>query len=378
MSLRCRNARWPVRRPDRAQCSFCGATSHAQAGALAGAILVALLVDGAQSQQLPGRAAEPVPYEEQVDQPKAHQPVSEMPMEPPSQLAEPITENTKGNAHGSDEAPTWTKMGELFRAAVGFVLWRWQELALTAFNGLLAYFSYRLYRATSDLRDTARDQHSAMMASVAVGQQGAAAAEKSAKIAEDTLVATQRPWVTVSIQVGGPLTYSVKGATIAVRFNLKNIGHSPAIHVWNDVQIITPAFDKNDYWNPDPQAKLRQIFSNLKNQPPHPMGYVLFPGTTVVQKVTVMINSEELKRITEHDDFIMPVVMGAVSYRFAFGNRDVHLTGFSVDVCRSDKPRPESTAKNRSPAAIFPDEGDVPQAELRLVPSLMGGGDYAD
>jgi hypothetical protein len=56
---------------------------------------------------------------------------------------------------------------------------------------------------------------------------------------------------------------------------------------------------------------------------------------------------------------------------------EVHQTGFMFEVRRSDRPRPESIEKKRSSITIFPDEGDIPENDIRLVRSIFDGG-YAD
>jgi hypothetical protein len=54
-----------------------------------------------------------------------------------------------------------------------------------------------------------------------------------------------------------------------------------------------------------------------------------------------------------------------------------HRTGFIVEVRRNGAPRASTTEKNRSPAAIWIDEGDVPAEEIRIFRSFVDGG-YAD
>jgi hypothetical protein len=104
--------------------------------------------------------------------------------------------------------------------------------------------------------------------------------------------------------------------------------------------------------------------------------YTIFPDDTIVQDITMTIGTDDLKKLTEKIDFIFPFIIGAIDYGSLFDTLH-HNTGFVVQVHRSDAPRPISTEKNRSPAAIFPDEGDIPAAEMRLFRSFIGG-EYVD
>jgi hypothetical protein len=191
----------------------------------------------------------------------------------------------------------------------------------------------------------------------------AQAAKDSADIAGKALVAANRPWVRADIQVGGPIFYNVNGANFTIKFRLTNIGRSPALNVWVSPQIFAPAIGIDA--GRDLRAELQKIIAGLKTQPSQPFGFSLFPDETITQDVTVSICNDELKRITQKAEFIVPTIIGAIDYRSVLDDKS-HQTGFIIEVRRSDTPRPESTANKRSPSAIFTDEGDVPASEVRL------------
>jgi len=233
-------------------------------------------------------------------------------------------------------------------------------------------------KAASDANQLNRDNFLTterhMKESIAAAKDAAKAASDANQLNRDNFLATERPWVTADIGVGGPLYYNVNGANITLRFQLKNIGHSPATHVWINLQVIAPAIGiDHDY---DPRKTQHKIITQTKTRPLDPFGFTLFPGDTITQDWTVNISVEELKRITQKADFIMPVIVGTIDYGFVFEDGH-HQTGFIIEVKRSNVPRPEATAKNRSPEAIFPDEGDIPASELRFYRSFLGG-EYAD
>jgi hypothetical protein len=202
------------------------------------------------------------------------------------------------------------------------------------------------------------------------------AAIRQSENAERALIAANRPWVTADISVNGPIVYNVNGVNFTLNFRLKNIGHSPALNVWAEPKVIAPA--PGIYQTFDPRAELQKVIATLKARPPipNPLGFAIFPGDVIDQPITVSINPDELKQITQKVDFIMPTIIGAIDYRHGFDTK-AHETGFIIDIRRADSPRPISTTKNRSPAAIFPDEGDIPAADVRLYRSFIDGG-FAD
>jgi hypothetical protein len=133
---------------------------------------------------------------------------------------------------------------------------------------------------------------------------------------------------------------------------------------------------KNDIGHFSPGDELRKDIAQLKSTPPGPVGYTLFPDDTIVQPIVVSLSKDELKRATEIVPAIYPRILGAVSYRMSYDDES-HQTGFIVEVRRNDTPRPITIEKNRWPAAIFIDEGDVPATDVRLFRSSIDGG-YAD
>ncbi len=215
----------------------------------------------------------------------------------------------------------------------------------------------------------------------AVGSAGIASAsfsvaQRSSEIAERSLIAANRPWIKVDIEVGGAILFNDNGANFTLNYSLKNIGHSPATNVWVSAKAITPMFSKDGTGTFNPRGELLRIIADRKNDAPGPFGFALFPEETIVQPMTVSISKEELARATAIGPVIYPRIVGSVSYRMGFDSQP-HQSGFIVEVRRNDAPRPITVEKRRWPAAIFIDEGDVPAADVRLFRSPIDGG-YAD
>jgi hypothetical protein len=243
------------------------------------------------------------------------------------------------------------------------------------FPDAISIFTFWLVIATIVLGIIAYVQIDFLRRAEDISTQTAKAAKDSADIAKDALVAANRPWIQVQAQVGGPIFYNVNGVNITINYHLKNIGHSPATNVFVDAHIFAPAIGV-DGGSFNARDELDRIIAATNARPQMPLGFPLFPDEFAIQAVTVSINADELKRITQKVEFILPSVIGAVTYRMGFDNK-VHHTGFIIEVRRSDRPRPESTAKNRAPQTIFPDDGDIPADDVRLIRSFFEGG-YAD
>jgi hypothetical protein len=199
------------------------------------------------------------------------------------------------------------------------------------------------------------------------------AAKDAADTARDALIAANRAWVEVKIEVGSPITYNVNGLNLALKYHLKNIGRSPATNIFVNANMLAPAIGIDEPF--DPMSELNKIIDRTKAQP-RAGSIALFPDEQGTFIVTTGINADELKRLTQKAKFITPYVIGTVEYRMGLDTK-VHQTGFVLEIRRSDAPRPVSTEKNRSPRAIFPDEGEVPFQDVVILRSLFEGG-YAD
>ncbi len=244
---------------------------------------------------------------------------------------------------------------------------------LAVFTSVLAIVSGIQIFFLINADKTARLSADAAKKSADAAIKSADVAIRSAEISEKSLMAANRPWITVDIAAGGPITYNVNGVNFTILYILKNTGNSPATRVNVDPKVFAPAVGIDSVLNPP--GELKKLITETKGSE-NPFGYALFPEQTVRQLVTVTIPTDELKRVTQKINFICPMIIGTVSYRSNFDNL-VHQTTFMFDVRRSDAPRPISIEKKRSPSAIFIDEGDIPTEEIRLIKSFWEGG-YAD
>ena len=71
--------------------------------------------------------------------------------------------------------------------------------------------------------------------------------EHAVKVASQSLIASNRPWVNLSV-VPGPLTYDINGANFLMTLKVENIGHAPAINAFIEPQIWLPGSVVNSDW----------------------------------------------------------------------------------------------------------------------------------
>jgi hypothetical protein len=116
-------------------------------------------------------------------------------------------------------------------AAIGSVTF---ALALVIFTAILATKTSGLYSETAALRAIADQQATDMKESIAVANRSALAAERAAKVAEDSVVAVETPFlhpVIVGHQFKATWDGFVGSVGLgqAVQFRFRNIGRTPAI-----------------------------------------------------------------------------------------------------------------------------------------------------
>jgi hypothetical protein len=243
---------------------------------------------------------------------------------------------------------------------------RHDKSVIGAFTIVLAISTIGLWLATNKLWE-AGERQLTLLAETSAAQ---------SRDMERSMIAANRPWIKVEIQVAGPIFYNVNGANLTLRYAMENIGRSPATNVLVNPRLIAPILSADNSRRFDPRAELRREITEHKSRPPMSLGFSLFPNEKIAQEITVSMSNDEINRATEIIGAIYPTIIGSVSYRM--GLDDIpHQTGFIVEVCRNDVPRPSTAEKNRSPAAIWIDEGDVPAADVRLFRSVIDGG-YAD
>lgn len=93
----------------------------------------------------------------------------------------------------------------------------------------LGYFGYRQSRDMKLLLSINERAADATRLAADAAVKAADAATRSAEVAERTMVLNDRPWVSIEIELTGPLIFDAEGCRIDATITLTNHGRSPAI-----------------------------------------------------------------------------------------------------------------------------------------------------
>jgi hypothetical protein len=195
------------------------------------------------------------------------------------------------------------------------------------------------------------------------------AATSAANTAANSLLVSERPWISVQISVEGPLTFNQDGARVLLRVVPTNAGHSPAVRVSHEIKVI-PSF----LHTPDPRKIRDEVCSQEAHSSQSPISHstleTWFPGDQPPEVSNELVPWSEIKRAgidtplslfpTMHPngDFEIKIVY-CVAYRPAFSDVQYH-TGYILDLERKTSTPPfENTLFN-------PKYGTVPLSDLLL------------
>ena len=166
------------------------------------------------------------------------------------------------------------------------------------------------------------------------------AAKSAADTAQDTLVASNRPWLELRPHIVGPLTLNEQGEIrIILQVDAENIGHSPAVRVASQQKAIQLILN-----TPNPWQELRNVCeqASAQSENPHNRGVTskIFPSKPYQELINVGLSKEEVARSVNDifpaagtDPHIHPAVIWCVAYRADF-SEVVHRTGYVWEVKR--------------------------------------------
>jgi len=189
-------------------------------------------------------------------------------------------------------------------------------------------------------------------------RKSSAVAILNAKTAYETLVVTNRPWISVDIGVVGDFVFTQQNEVrVAFEFTLKNVGSSPAANVEVDAKLISFLGDVRPI-----QKEIADKNRSRPGQLGH-SGITIFPGEVVVQRYSLPISWEEIEafnqKFAEDTDGILkpfwlrPILVGCVDYKFTFaeGHRQ---TGFILNLYHVAQTNPHGTFVFELAQGTFP------------------------
>jgi hypothetical protein len=239
----------------------------------------------------------------------------------------------------------------------------------------IAVFTFWLVIATILLGVVAVLQIGYLDRAERIAAQSAKAAKDSAEVARDTLIATNRPWLSVTLDRASDLVITnAKEARVSIIFRLKNTGHSPALNAHVTADIV-PIMSGGGRMALD---DMKEICDRVRDAPQgkNLIGHTIFPGDTFDMIISMSVTRDKFesllkdipsaKDIPETMDFFVPVVVGCVSYRLPFADGN-HVTEFYADLRKNNPQTPNV------PDSFKWADGNVPLSQLLLMRSFTGG-----
>jgi hypothetical protein len=258
----------------------------------------------------------------------------------------------------TDQAATATANAEQEHHETGKSLWqRWSDWwnsneQIPYFTGWLAIFSGLLV-AVSIV------QIWLLIRAEGPATQAAQAAARSANVASAALVASNRPWIKISVASVGPITYNENGANFEITYALKNVGKSPALGVymlpWITFPILGPGAPPFD-----PRAELMAHIAQVRGRDAGFLSYTVFPGEDpLYQRIIVSISKPDIARATKDFKLILPTIICVARYSTQLDQFN-HVTGDGFDVRRANN------GPGQNALGIDPKEGDVAATDVRV------------
>jgi hypothetical protein len=213
------------------------------------------------------------------------------------------------------------------------------------FPDAITIFTFWLVVATICLGIIAYIQIGFLTRAEEISTVAANAAQQSANVARDTLVATERPWISVKMQIGPKgLSFDRDGAHLDVTIILKNSGKTPAVGVsiQGMPQLEPPVSIVHGLPIMRGIAAQDEICNAAKRQPfdLKGVGFTIFPGDTLTTNMLFGFGNEEAVKniIAEQSQnpnrLYYPVFVGCVDYFTTLGDDLHHQSRFYYNVGR--------------------------------------------
>lgn len=183
----------------------------------------------------------------------------------------------------------------------------------------------------------------------------ASAAIRANELNRRLFIAENRPWISVKMELAGPLVFDSKEASIKVRLSIKNVGKSPAEGV-------------RRFWKflPDEDAarrELERLSTEQRDLPPMSSdspGDIMFPDAEASFRPTLRISKHDLDIARHGESTITPAFIGCVTYYTGEAGEPLQAVFFGALV--------QVNPRNRSRAGIeIPDgNGGISPSDLRI------------
>lgn len=164
---------------------------------------------------------------------------------------------------------------------------------------------------------------------------------RATDIAHDSLVATQRPWISAEVALIGPFSMDATYVSLPTRISLENVGASTAVNVQiEDDFTPNPPFDLIHA-----REKLAdQVRGHVKANPNQGEAIFAKQKTFYRDIVITMLRSDYDRAIKNHRpnppiegvNLILPTVIFCVGYQSSL-DKDPHITALTLHIMKKDR-----------------------------------------
>jgi hypothetical protein len=172
-----------------------------------------------------------------------------------------------------------------------------------------------------------------------------------------------RAWMTLKLTPLSPLSYDKDGSVkIAILFQYRNVGQSPAQDVW----FFPEMFAYNGKLNPIDERD-RFCTETVMHPLRKTLGKTIFPGDGGAANFTFGLSKKDIDAaLASFDGHLLPLgIIACVAYTVP-GSSQSHYTALMLDI---------HTRSSQIPSGIVPPPyEDIPVSDLLLLDSPIGGG----
>lgn len=163
-----------------------------------------------------------------------------------------------------------------------------------------SYFAYQQWQVTKDSADAAN--------------KAAVAAKEAADTAARQLEMSERPWVSSAATISSPFWMDENGANLILKFEMVNIGHTPAIGTFTYPKFFPLSSAQQESESQEKQTCESAIrITRFSDE-------TLFPNTTPTSKeVKFFWSPEELAKHSAHG-FLSIQIVTCTAYRSSYSN----------------------------------------------------------
>jgi hypothetical protein len=201
----------------------------------------------------------------------------------------------------------------------------------------------------------------------------AIASARAVKIANKTLIVSERAWLSIeTFAIKGSLSNSAEGIRTNLVIELLNSGRSPAANVRIDTKICAQSWQSMDALKVLSEAALVNPSTHWRRRM---LGETIAPGRPAVRELSILLETSEILsslQVLAPMSWVVPAIVGCLTYRSAFDDAAIHQTGFIFELRRQ-------AANTQNMIGIEVDNGgaiaggDIPLAELRIFRTMVSG-----